>query len=428
MPHFQNWSADVKSTPAQILMPASEAEIVQIVKDAAAQNRKIRVVGSGHSFTPLCHTNDILLSLDKMRGLEDVDKATCQATILAGTKIKDLGHLLFAEEMALANQGEVDAQAIAGALSTGTHGSGVTLGSMATMIVAMRIVRASGEIIDCSDTENAEIFKAAQVAMGMMGIITKVRLQLIPAYKLYYYAEKTTISNCLSRLTELKKHRNFEFFYFPHTEVAQIKIMNTTEEAPQPYGFANYLSDMVLENGIFQVLSTISKYIAPLTIPIAKIVGMAVSSASRKCWSNDAYPTARLVRFHEMEYNIPAERIEEVFMEIKQAIDKQKFRVHFPIECRFVKADDIWLSPAYQRESAYIAVHQYQGMDYKEYFAAVEKICQKYGGRPHWGKLNTVDTNYLQTVYPKLPDFLAVRRQLDPEGMFLNGYLEGIFK
>lgn len=428
MATFQNWSADVQSQPTQFLYPENEAEIVAIVKQAAQNQQQIRIVGAAHSFMPLCHTNQILLCLDKVAGIVEVDKSKVQATIWGGTRIRDLGKLLFEDGMALANQGDVDAQSIAGALSTGTHGSGTSFGSLSTMIVQLRMVSANGDILTCSETENADIFKAAQVSMGMLGIITQVTLQLVPIYKLHCNATKTTVADCLARLPELKKNRNFEFFYFPYTDVTQLKVMNPTEDAPQAYSVGNYLNDMILENGAFQLMSSLSKHIAPLTIPIAKLTGAAASSVSRKAWSHEVYPTPRLVRFHEMEYNIPAEHFTVAFTEIKNSIDKHQFRVHFPVECRFVKEDDIWLSPAYKRESAYIAVHQYQGMEYKAYFAEVEKICQKYGGRPHWGKLNTTNKSYLAEIYPKFADFIVIRRQLDPKGLFLNGYLKEIFE
>lgn len=428
MKTFQNWSGDVKSSPKEWLFPAEEAEIIQIVHSAREKGNKIRVIGSGHSFTALVHSDSILVSLDRFSGVVSVDKEKLQATVKAGTKIHELGKLLWAEGMALENQGDIDQQSVAGALSTGTHGSGITFGSLATQIRGIRMITASGEPLECSETLNADIFKAAQVSMGMLGIITHFTLQLVPAYKLHYHASKTTVNECMSQLTTLKQNnRNFEFYYFPYTEIAQVKIMNETQEAPQPYGLANYLSDMVLENGLFQIMSTISKYVPGTTTGISKLAGLGASSASRKCWSHNAYPTARLVRFHEMEYNIPAENFEEVFREVKKCIEKNRFRVHFPLECRFVKSDDIWLSPAYQRESAYIAAHAYQGMPYKEYFGALEQIYHRYGGRPHWGKLHTCKSEYLSQNYPMWESFLKIRRRLDSGNIFLNGYLESLF-
>lgn len=428
MATFQNWSGDVQATPRQIAYPATENEIVNLVKQAEAEGLRIRLVGHGHSFMPLVHTGDILISLDKYQGIVAADVAHCQVVVKAGTQIGKMGKMLYDYGMGLANQGDIDVQSIAGAISTGTHGSGVNFGSLATMVVGMRLITATGEIIECSETENREIFKAAQLSMGMIGIISTLRLQLVPAYKLHYVTDKMRLSEGLSRLEEAKKNRNFEFYYFPHTEIIQRKIMNATEEPADSYGIANYLSDVVLENWIFQAFSTLSKYIPPLTIPIAKLIGPAASSASRKCWSHEVYPTPRWVRFREMEYNIPAQYFEEAIVAIKKWIDEKQFRVHFPIECRFVKSDDIWLSPAFGRESAYIAVHQYKGMDSKAYFDAVEAICQSYGGRPHWGKINTCDATYLAKNYPHWQDFLRIRRKLDPKGMFLNDYLKSVFE
>lgn len=427
MPTFQNWSGDVQATPQKIAYPSTENELIALVKQAQSDGLHIRLVGHGHSFMPLVHTSDMLISLDKYQGIVEADVANCQAVVKAGTQIGTMGKMLYDYGMGLPNQGDIDVQSIAGAVSTGTHGSGVTFGTMATFVVEMRLITASGEVLACSETKNREIFKAAQVSMGMIGIISTLRLQLIPAYKLHYYTDKMTISEGLSRLEEAKKNRNFEFYFFPYTEIIQRKIMNTTEESADNYGISNYLSDVVLENWVFQAFSSLSKYIPPLTIPIAKLIGPAASSASRKCWSHEVYPTPRLVRFREMEYNIPAIHFEEAILAIKKVIEERQFRVHFPIECRFVKTDDMWLSPAFGRESAYIAVHQYKGMESKAYFDAVEAICQSYGGRPHWGKINTCDAAYLAKNYPHWEDFLRIRRKLDPKGMFLNAYLSEIF-
>lgn len=420
---FQNWSGDVKSYPSQWEYPETEAEVVEIVKRAGREGKKIRVVGSGHSFTPLVYTDSILISLDKLSGIVSIDKPNLRATIKAGTKIHNLGEMLWEHGMSLENQGDIDKQSVAGALSTGTHGTGIAFGTLATAIRAMRIVTASGEVLECSASNNPEYFEAARIAMGTFGVITQMTLQLVPAYKLFYHATKTTVADCLSNLETLKKNRNFEFYYFPFTEVAQVKIMNETPDEPQPYGLSNYLSDLVLENGVFQIMSTISKHIPGTTTSISRFAGFAVSSASRKCRSYQAYPTVRLVRFHEMEYNVPAEHFTEIFKEVKKCIDNKRFRTHFPLECRFVKSDDIWLSPAYGRESAYIAAHNYQGMPYKEYFGALEEIFRHYGGRPHWGKIHTCNQAYLQSAYPRWQDFKRLRTSLDPTGMFLNGYL-----
>jgi hypothetical protein len=232
-------------------------------------------------------------------------------------------------------------------------------------------------------------------------------MQLVPAYKLASVSKNIPAEECLSQLPTLQQgNRNFEFYYFPYSPYTQLKMMNPTDDPAEKYGVLNYLSDMVLENYVFQVLSTTSKYIPSLAPAISKLSGALVGSAARKCWSYDAYPTPRLVRFHEMEYNIPIEHFEKVFREVRDCMEKNRFKINFPLECRFVKADDIWLSPCYKRDSAYIAAHAYQGTPFKEYFAALEAIFTQYDGRPHWGKINTADTPYLEKAYPKFHAFL----------------------
>jgi FAD-linked oxidoreductase len=354
-----------------------------------------------------------------------VDKDSCQATILAGTKLKALGEQLLSNGMAQKNLGDIDVQSIAGATSTGTHGSGVTFGSVSTQIVEITLVTAKGDVVVCSENQNQEIFKAAQVAMGSLGIVVKVKLQLIPAYKLKYVREKGTFDDCLANLEKLKsENRNFEFYWFPHTNGVQIKTLNVTDEEPTKSSFMKYFNDMVLENGAFKVLSEMCRLMPSLCRTVCKISAAGVSTGVDINHSNRIYATPRLVKFQEMEYNLPAEHAVAALKEIRDSITSNNFRVHFPIEVRFVKADDMYLSPAYQRDSVYIAVHMYKGMEYKTYFDAMETIFKKYNGRPHWGKMHTRTAKELSQLYPMWNKFQEIRTQLDPEGLFLNDYMK----
>jgi FAD-linked oxidoreductase len=422
---WSNWSGSVQCNPKEIVKPSSIEEIQEVVRKCAAGKASIRVVGSGHSFTGLVGTNGTLMSLDSYQGLENIDVQNKQAVVRAGTKLKALGETLLNNGLAQVNLGDIDVQSIAGATSTGTHGTGVKLGSVATQVIEITLVTAKGEVLVCSEMQNKEIFKAAQVALGALGIVTKVKLQLVPAYKLKYVKEKLNLDECLNNLEKYKtENRNFEFYWFPHTNTIQAKMLNITEEEPLKGSFMKYFNDMVLENGAFKVLSELCRIFPSFSKTVSKISAGAVSTGLDINYSSRIYATPRLVKFQEMEYNLPAEHAVQVIKEMRDSINKNNFRVHFPVEVRFVKGDDIYLSPAYQRDSVYIAVHMYKGMEYKTYFDAMETIFKKYNGRPHWGKMHTRTAAELSQLYPMWGKFQEIRTQLDPEGLFMNDYLK----
>lgn len=422
---WSNWSGSVQCSPKAILTPASEEEIKSIIRNCAIEKSTIRTVGSGHSFTGLVSTDGTIISLDLYQGLESVDKENCEATVLAGTKLKILGEILLSNGLAQKNLGDIDVQSVAGAAGTGTHGTGPTFGSVSSQILEITLITASAEVLVCSETKNREIFKAAQVSLGALGIVTKIKLQLVPAYKLKYERAKSTFDDCLNNLEKYnKENRNFEFYWFPHTNGVQLKTLNITEEEPTKSSFMKYFNDMILENGAFKVLSELCRLFPSLCKTVSKISAAGVSTGIDVNYSNKIYATPRLVKFQEMEYNLPVEKGIEVLKEMRDSINKNKFRVHFPIEVRFVKGDDMYLSPAYQRDSIYIAVHMYKGMEYKTYFDAMETIFKKYNGRPHWGKMHTRTANELSQLYPMWNKFQEIRNQLDPNGLFMNDYLK----
>ncbi len=423
---WTNWAGTAECQPHSFLYPTSEEEIQEIIKDAVRNNKKVRVAGKGHSFTKLIETNSILISLDKWSGVIEVEGEIVE--VRAGTNLKYLGGQLYNLGLAMENLGDIDVQSLAGAFSTGTHGTGIEFGTLSTQLVELTLVNGKGELITCSETQNREIFKAAQISIGAIGVITRMKLRCIPKYKLELINKKADFKECLSKLNQYnQENRNFEFYYFPYTETVQMKIANVTDKNPKKGGIMKYLNDMVLENGIFKLMSEVSRIIPSKSKSISKLVALFVGESKKNTWSHEVYATTRLVRFTEMEYNIPREHFEKCILEIKQKIEEMQYELHFPIECRFVKADDIWLSPAYQRESAYIAVHMYKGMPFEEYFKDMEDIFKKYDGRPHWGKLHKLNSQELKARYPKWDAFHSVRKQMDPQGLFMNDYLNSIF-
>ncbi|MCB0632257.1 MAG: D-arabinono-1,4-lactone oxidase [Saprospiraceae bacterium] len=421
---MQNWSKRFQWQPQQVAYPRSEEEVQQIVRQALETGRHIRMIGSGHSFNPLWVTDEVLISLDEYQGLISVDQEQKTATVKAGTKLHRLGELLFEHGLAMENMGDIDAQSIAGTISTGTHGTGLHFGTISTQVRALRFVNGKGEIVMCSATQNPNLFKAAQVSLGVLGIITEITLQCVPAYRLELRSRKEELSEVLATLPERHRdNRNFEFYWFPYTELAWTKTANIARDQPDKVNVVNYLTEYFLENYAFKVLCEGARMVPALNKSVARISAASIPDVRKVFHSHKVYATQRLVRFNEMEYNIPLEAHESVFREIIRTVNKNNFNVHFPIENRVVKGDDAWLSPAYERDSAYIACHVYHKKDWKPYFDALETIFLAHAGRPHWGKMHTLKAGQLAERYPMFEQFLQHRAEQDPEGVFLNDYL-----
>lgn len=421
-----NWGGNLRFRPDQLLKPANSQEIMSIVKDAITTGKKIRTIGSGHSWTGLIATDQILVSLDNYKGILRTDDPN-SVIVKSGTKIKELGELLAANQLGLENLGDIDVQSIAGAISTGTHGTGINFGSIATQIVEMKIINGHGDEVTCSDTINPHIFKAAQVSLGALGIITEMKFRCLPAYKLYYQAKKENLHEVMQKLERTNsENRNFEFYWFPYSNIVQTKYSNATDKEVIEPGFGNFINDIVIENGLLKVVSEIVKIFPSLAPAVSKLSAKAVSDSTRLNWSHKVYATTRMVKFSEMEYNIPITCFKDVVLEVAELVERKRFKTNFPTENRFVQADDIYLSPAYNRTSAYIAAHVYKGMEYKAYFDALESVFINNNGRPHWGKMHTRKHDYLSNVYPRWNDFLSIREMMDPKCIFINDHLKDL--
>jgi FAD-linked oxidoreductase len=426
---WHNWSGSVSSAPREIVRPQSVSELARMVGQYGAGRRKLRVVGAGHSFTPLVQTDDVLLSLDNLQGIESVDAEGGTVTVLGGTRLKYLGEALLARGLAQENLGDIDVQSISGAISTGTHGTGIHFGTLSTQVAGLTLVSAAGELIECSPDTNPQVYKAAQVSVGALGVIARVKLRVVPARHHRYQVRRELLTDCLANLEGYKQNNShFEFFWLPYTKYAQVKFLNQTDAPASSGTLWGTVNKIVLENWVYWLLSESCRLVPQATKTVARISGEAITPVEEVDYSHRLFATPRMVRFQEMEYNLPAEHFTSALHEIESCINERQFRVHFPIECRFVRADDIWLSPAYQRDSSYIAVHMYRGMPYRDYFDHVETIFRRYQGRPHWGKMHTRTATELATLYPRWEDFRRIRRSLDPDGLFLNDYLQSIFE
>lgn len=430
MAAWSNWSGWVKAEPQRIAKPADEAELAAVLRDAVAP---VRVMGSGHSFTPLGETAGTLVSLDAMSGVVAADADALTATVKAGTKIHALGRPLFDLGVGLKNQGDIDRQALAGAVGTGTHGTGPTLGSLSAEVKGFRFVTAAGEVLDCSASSNADVFEAGRVSFGTLGVMSEITMGVRKAYKLREKNWVMPAADCWRDIAKLKAvHRHFEFFWFPYADAVVAKTLDETDEEVA----APVTSEQMFARGerttadqrAFKTGCEMARLVPALSGPVQRFFTRgSMGASSRARWSHEIFPSPRTVRFNEMEYAVPAANGIDCIREVAEAIVKKRIPGVFPLEFRYVKGDDIWLSPFYKRDAATISVHQYHRQPFEPLFAVAEAIFARYGGRPHWGKLHSLKFAELERLYPRWGEYKALRQRLDPQGKLLNSYLKQIF-
>lgn len=424
---WTNWAGTASCHPAETEFPRSEEDIVAAVKRAVAAGERVKVAGTGHSFTDIACTGGRMLRLNDYSRVLDVDRERNRVTVEAGITIWALADELARHGLAFPNLGDIGYQAIAGAISTATHGTGAKLGNLATQVVSMRLVLADGSILEVSEAGEPETFRAAQVSLGALGVISTLTLQCVPAFNLTCVEEPGRFEDVLASVEEqVASNDHFWFWWFPHTDGCIVKTYNRTDAQPEPRGkVRTYVEDMFLGNHVARGLLRLGRA-RPGLIP--RINRLAVSTFGRRYSdrSDQVFTTPRLMRFSEMEYAIPRANLVEAIRAVKSFIDEKGFRISFPVECRMVAPDDIFLSPSYGRETAYVAVHVFQGMEYEPYFRGVEEIMRRFRGRPHWGKIHYQTHHSLRELYPAWGRFANVRARLDPQGRFANAYLDRV--
>jgi L-gulonolactone oxidase len=428
---WRNWSGNQQATPASVQHPRNVGEVSQLVKRGLADGQRLRVVGAGHSFTACAVTDGTLLHLDELAGPITIDSISGLVTVPAGMRLHRLNRLLDDVGLAMTNLGDIDLQTIAGAISTGTHGTGAALGGLATQVRRLELVTGDGSVINCSRTERPDLFAAARVGLGALGIITSVTLQCEPAFTLRADERPMKIDEVTERLDELADHNeHFEFFWFPHTDVALVKQNNRLppDELPQPLNKARgWIDDELIANGVFRVACSAGLRLPSLVPKIAKGAGGLLSARTYTAPSFEVFVSPRRVRFVEMEYAVPRDVALDAFEAVREVIDREDLGVSFPVEFRVAAADDITLSTAFGRASAYIAVHLFQGdANYERFFRAVEVRMRELDGRPHWGKLHWRTAADLGPVYPGFEEFRRLRDEADPGRVFTNPYLDTV--
>jgi L-gulono-1,4-lactone dehydrogenase len=462
---WQNWAGTAIAEPSRWYRPQTAEAIAQAVKDAASAGLTVRALGSGHSFSPVAATSGAALDLSGWTGVVTADARTGLVTVRSGTTIRALNAALDALGLAMPNLGDIDAQTISGAISTGTHGTGARLGGIAAQVAGLELVLADGSVVSCSPQQRPDLFNAARVSLGALGVISTVTLRCVPAFTLAADERPMPLAEVTARFTEFAADNDhFEFYWFPYGRNALVKRNNSVSPGgqsppgdppmgglpvpPSPPGppsggmppsriplaapprmpaWRRYWEYEVMENVAFGALCRTGRMMPGLIKPLNRFAAASLSKRSYADTSHRVFVTSRRVRFVESEYAVPRGSVLDVLAELRGGVQRLADPVMFPVEVRVAAADDIWLSTAYERDSAYVAIHQYVGLPYQEYFKLFESIAAAVGGRPHWGKMHTLDAGRLAALYPRFADFLRVRDETDPERRFANPYLEQVF-
>ena len=404
--HWRNWVGNQSCIVRHRGAPESEAALAEMVREATSQGLNVRCAGSGHSFTPVALTSGLQLTLSSMQGVVNIDSTRKRVAVKAGTTINQLGKVLKENGLSLINQGDIDSQALAGALTTGTHGTGARLGNMASQIVGMRLVQSDGSILVVDET-TPDLLEAARVSVGMLGVISEITLQAMESYNLHEKLWRCTFDEMIEQHDELAaKHRHFGFFWCPVPESRHCYCLPDTASVST----TDRTSD-VCEMKVIDITGE-----APMERGFEKIA-----------YSSEIYPIEYVPNFHELEYAVPVAHGKEAVKAVRKLMLEKHPTCIYPIEYRFTAGDTGWISPFFEQDSITLSVSGEPGTDYWEYLKDVDTILRQYGSRPHWGKLHFLGAEDVTALYPRAGDFRALRAKVDPEGHFLNDHLQQLF-
>ena len=427
---WRNWAGTVLAHPTEVRQVGSVQEVAAAVTDAGRRGLPVRVAGSGHTFTPLVATDGLLLHVDGLSGVVDVDSDRMRVRVGAGTPLHVLNPALQALGLALPNLGDIDRQTISGAIATGTHGTGARLQGIAAAVSGLTLVLADGSVLHCSAECEPEVFAAARVGLGALGVVTDVELQCVPAFRLHAKEAAESLDRLLPRLQrEADAHDHVDVLWFPHTDRVLVKRNDRVPAGEGPGALSPWrarLEDHLLANRVFEGVNRVATARPRLVPTMNRLAARLLGSREFADDSWKVFCSSREVCFVESEYAVPRSSAQAVLAELRAWFARTRAPVPFPVEVRFIGADDVWLSTAHERDNAYVAVHQYHRMDPGPLFAAFEAIVAEHEGRPHWGKVHTLDADRLARLYPRFDDFRAVRDRLDPERRFANEHLRHV--
>lgn len=425
---WRNWSGLTTTTPTEVFRPHTTEDVVAAVVRARELGTTVKMPGTGHSFTGIAAPEGILLEPVALTGLISVDHEAMTATAYAGTPLHVLNATLAQKGLSLHNMGDIAEQTIAGATSTGTHGTGGVVASLSAQIAGLQLVTGTGELVTADAEQNPDVFAVARLGLGALGILTTITFKVEPLFTLEAHEFPMLWAEAMDTFeTMAEENHHAELYWFPHTDRILAKANNRVLDDPEPLSrFREWLDDQFLSNTMFGVVNRIGNARPSLIPRINNLSGQMLSERTYSDVPYKVFTTARSVVFREMEYAVPREVGLDALRDVRRWIDASGINISFPIEVRTTPADDIALSTSTGRPSMYLAFHMNPQTDHTAYFKGVEDILRGYDGRPHWGKLNTRTAADLEPTYPRWAEFQSVRDRHDPDRVFSNTYLRRV--
>ncbi len=427
---FKNWAGNVTGDAERYFQPTNENEIIELVKDAVAKDKKIKLVGAAHSWSALALPTHYLINLDKYSKVINIDKEKKQITIQAGIRLKNLNVILRENGLSLANLGSVSEQSIAGATATGTHGTGIKFGNISTQIIGMKLILADGSVLTVNEIENSELLPAVRINLGVLGIVSELTIQCVEVFNLRDESYALTFEETLEKIPELLKTTDhLKLWWFPHAPLVGIyRYFRTNEDLQPRTAFQKFMDDSFLVNVFFVFMLRLGDWFpksVPLINKLINKIHFKKVSRIEKTWEVFNVPMPPI--HFETEYAIPVEYASEALKKLKEMIEHKKMYINFVVEVRFVKADDTWLSPAYKQDACYIGAYQYGNRYWKDYMTGFEELMNSYGGRAHWPKEFTPDVKKISNSFPEFKKFKDLKNNLDPKGVFSNALTQRLF-
>lgn len=431
MSEWSNWAGNESARPARVEEPADTAAIVAAVERARAERTTLKMVGTGHSFTAISAPEHTMLRPTRLGGIVAVDRDAMTVTALAGTQLKELNRQLEALGLSLHNMGDIAEQTLAGATSTGTHGTGGVAASLSAQVCGLSLVTGTGEVLTATETENPEILELARVGLGALGVLTTLTFRVEPLFVLEATERPMSWDEGLGGFDErIAEHHHVDMYWFPHTDRMLTKTNDRLDVDPadtSPLSRLRYWwDDEFLSNHLFGALNQVTNRVPAIIPRFNRVTSRLLSSRSYSDVAHRVFISPRGVVFREMEYAVPRSAGLAALRECRAAIDGSDLRITFPVEIRVTPADDIAMSTSFGRDSLYLAFHTHHGVDHRAYFELLEPILRAHDGRPHWGKIHTRTAADLAPAYPRFADFLALRDRLDPDRVFANPYLRRV--
>jgi L-gulono-1,4-lactone dehydrogenase len=425
---WRNWSGLESSHPDVVVRPRDADAVVAAVDRARADGTTVKMVGTGHSFTGIATPEHTMLRPDRLSGILAVDREAMTVTALAGTPLHLLNVELERLGLSLHNMGDIAEQTLAGAISTGTHGTGGVAAGLSAQVAGLQLVTGTGEVLTATAEEHADVLDLARIGLGALGVLTTITFRVEPLFVLEAHEQPMTWGQALASFDELATtNHHVDLYWFPHTDrvlAKQNNRLDATVDEAEPLSRARaWFDDELLANRAFALLCRGSNHLPGVIPRMNRVTSRLLTERRYSDVAHRVFTSSRTVVFKEMEYAVPRKAGVAALREARRIINGSPWRISFPVEIRIVRADDVPLSTAYQRDTVYLAFHTHRDADHEAYFAAMERIMRSHGGRPHWGKLHSLGPNELADAHPRFGDFLALRDRLDPDRVFTNPHL-----